>query len=85
MTNEEAIRIITALITKVKSPRVKKLRGKVSKRSIGLRKTFKRPTTNATSKAVVKPATLTPGKRYAAANTATEVINHLIRSPISLV
>lgn len=45
---------IAALITKVKSPRVKILIGKVSRIKIGLITIFKSPTTTAASNAVVK-------------------------------
>ena len=52
-----ANRIITALITKVKSPKVIKLMGRVKIRRIGFRTAFTIPKTKAAIRAAVKFAT----------------------------
>jgi hypothetical protein len=59
-----AIRIISALITKRKKPKVKMVTGIVRMIMIGLTTAFKKDNTAATTKAVRKlfPSILTPGK-----------------------
>lgn len=57
LTMLEASIIIKALITKVKSPKVKTLIGNVRRTSNGLMITFKRPITITKIKALQNPAT----------------------------
>lgn len=52
---------MAALITKVKSPKVKILIGRVSKIKIGFITILSSPTTMAAKSAVVKPSILNPG------------------------
>lgn len=60
-------RIISALITKVKSPKIMILNGKVRRSNKGRIKRLTNPRTKATKSAVQKFFTLTPGRRYAVA------------------
>lgn len=62
-SSQEAIRIITALITHKNKPKVIKVAGNVRKTKIGLTNAFKIPSTNATKSAPKNPLTSTPGKR----------------------
>jgi hypothetical protein len=70
-TNSAAMITSIALITRVKSPRVKKVIGKVRKTRIGLTKVLSVPRTTATIAAVINVSTSTPGSMYAAENTAS--------------
>lgn len=63
LTMLEAKRIISALITKVKSPSVSMLIGKVSKIKTGFMSAFKIPRIAAVKNADQKLLTWTPGKR----------------------
>lgn len=69
-TKLSANRIILALMTNKKSPKVTMVIGNVNIMKTGLTMAFKRPKTAATIIAVVKLATLTPGKKYAKTRTA---------------
>lgn len=73
LTNLSANKIILALITSKKSPKVTMVIGKVNIMKTGLTMAFKRPRTAATRIAVVKLATLTPGKKLAKTRTAMAV------------
>lgn len=55
--------MIIALITNVKRPIVTILIGSVKKSKIGFTKAFKTPSTIATRRAGMNPATVTPGRR----------------------
>lgn len=73
-----ANKIRSAFKTKVKSPRVRRLMGKVKINSNGFRNALMTPRTIAATKAVVKFSTSTPGKIYAATKTAIPLNNKLI-------
>ena len=57
-----AIKMMTALMTKVKSPRVRMLSGKVRRINKGRTSAFKIPKIKAANKAVLKALTVTPGR-----------------------
>jgi hypothetical protein len=78
----EAIFSSSALITKVKRPKVMILIGSVNMNRIGRNKAFKIPRTAAAQKALKNPLTLMPSIRYEAAVMATVSMNHLIKIPI---
>lgn len=59
--------------------------GRVRRTSKGLSNTFKIPKTNATSSAVKKFSTWTPGKTYAAITITKALTNQLIRIDIQVV
>ncbi len=61
LMTEAANKISKALITKVNSPKVRILIGKVIKIKIGLSDMLTMPKNNASQSAVQKPATVTPG------------------------
>ena len=71
-------RIRSAFKTKVKSPSVKKLIGRVKISRTGFKKAFIIPKTKATTKAVIKFATWTPGIMYAILKTTIAEITQLI-------
>jgi len=62
-TNLLAKNTIARLITKVNSPKVKKLIGKVKITKIGLITVFKRPKTTTRTTAVNQVSTTTPGTK----------------------
>jgi hypothetical protein len=66
-----------AFITKVKSPKVKILIGRVMMRRIGLTSTLMTPRKRATHNAEKNPSTTTPGIRWAAMPIEMVIINHL--------
>jgi hypothetical protein len=76
--------MINALITRMNKPRVITVTGRVNIISMGLSKAFSNPNTNATTIAVVKPSTWTPGIKYAPITTANAVIRTLMMNFISL-
>jgi len=71
-TNLDAMIMINALITNKKRPKVKKVIGMVNTIKIGLSIEFNIASTIATSNAVIKPSTLTPGNKYADIITAND-------------
>ena len=72
------IKIITALITSRKSPKVIIVKGIVRKTNMGFKNVFNIAKTTATIKAVVKPSTTIPGKKYANIKTTIVEIKSLI-------
>ena len=73
LTHEPAIRMMKALITSRKNPKVRMVNGIVRMTISGFRKRFKKLITRATSKAVQKELTWMPGNRYPASRMATDV------------
>ena len=76
LTTEAANKISKAFITKVNSPRVKILIGKVIKIKTGLTKTLIMPKNKASHKAVQNPATATPGIKYELIIMAKTITSH---------
>lgn len=72
-TNLSASKIITALITKIKSPNVTIVAGKVKNNNNGRTNIFNNAITTAIIIADTYPATDTPGKMVAKITTATAV------------
>lgn len=74
-------------MTRVNKPSVKTLIGRVNNIKIGLMKVFTTAKSTATTRADIKPSTVTPGKIYAETNTAIALIiqltNTFIISPSS--
>lgn len=68
--------IINAFITKVKSPRVKILIGKVIIINKGLIVMFTNPKNNASQRAAQIPAILTPGTIQAVKTIAMAIVSH---------
>ena len=71
------------LIIKVKRPSVNKFNGKVIRIRIGLTIALRSPSTKASSSAVVKLATVMPGKKCAVINIAIVLRSQLRRSFMS--
>ncbi len=71
---------IKALITKVKSPKVKILMGKVKINKMGRTTALTTPKTKATKRTVQKPLTLTPGISQALMKIATALISQVINN-----
>ncbi|MDP1623304.1 MAG: hypothetical protein Q8M08_13305 [Bacteroidales bacterium] len=82
-THELAIMMMMALMTNKNKPNVITVNGIVRITITGLRKTFRKLITSATSKAVQKVVTWIPGNRYPAIRMATEVNNSLGMNDIS--
>lgn len=84
MLNPGTIRLVritkAALITKVNSPKLKILMGKVRMIKIGLRNILINPSTKAAIKAATKVSTSTAGIKYAAIIIAKVDINHLTKN-----
>jgi hypothetical protein len=68
-----------ALITNMKSPKVKRVMGKVRMTKIGFIKAFNRPRMAAPIMADPKLSTLIPGIKYAARSIAMVIIIHATR------
>ncbi len=77
--------IKSACITNVKSPKVRIVIGKVKIIKIGFKIALKIPMTSAAIRAAVKFVTCTPGKKYAAAKTASPLNIQLIKIVILFV
>lgn len=75
-------KIMSALMTNVKSPKVRIVTGSVNIMRIGLRMVFTIPKTTATITAVRNESTVTPGSKYAVIKTASELIKRLIINSI---
>jgi len=74
-----AVNIIRrALITKIKSPKVNTVIGKVITINNGLTNALISPKTKATTRATKKPDTVTPGNKYATTNIINAEINQFI-------
>jgi hypothetical protein len=73
-----------ALITKMKSPKVKIVMGKVRITKTGFIRAFSRPRMAAPIMADPKLSTLIPGIKYAASSIAMVIIIHPKRMPIVL-
>lgn len=71
--------MITALITRRNNPRVRNVTGIVKIISKGFIVTFSKLRTNASIKADVKLATVTPGSKYPVASTAIADSSILIK------
>lgn len=74
----------SALITNVKSPSVKKFKGRVNKSRIGLITAFKSPSTTAAKRAVGKFSILKPGTIFAATRRESAEKSQVSKSPINL-
>ncbi len=72
----------SALITKVKSPSVKKFKGRVNKSRIGLITAFKSPNTTAAKRAVGKLSILNPGTIFAAIRRESAEKSQVSKRPI---
>lgn len=68
-TNSLHSKMITALMTNKKSPKVTKVTGKVNKTRIGFTNRFSNPSTMATIIEVAKLSTAIPGKKLAISST----------------
>ena len=68
----------------VNNPSVTIVIGSVNRIRMGLKTMFKKPRTKATSKAVMKLSTWTPGKRYEAIMTTNALANQLRSIPIPI-
>lgn len=84
-TNRAASNTRNALITKVRSPKVRIFIGNVKKRRIGLRILLIIPKTTAVTSAVRKLSIRTPGRRYAVTIIASADTNHEIKISIVLI
>ena len=73
-----------AFITKIKSPKVKMLIGKVKITRIGLITAFTIPSISATNNATTNVVTVTPGKKYAATKIINVIISQLIKIFINI-
>lgn len=62
-----------ALITKMNSPKVRSVIGRVRKTNTGRTKTFSNPSTNAAIRAGYRPSTVTPGINLATISSASAV------------
>lgn len=83
-TIRETRKIISPLMIKIKSPKVRIVNGKVKISKIGFNKVLTIPNTTETIKAVKNPSTYTPFKIYAVTNTAKAFISRLIINCIIL-
>lgn len=81
---ELAIRIMRAFMTNVKRPKVTIVIGRVRMISTGFIRTLIIPRTTAVTRAAVKLAICTPGRRYEAAIMTSALITQLIKIFISL-
>jgi hypothetical protein len=81
-TSLEAIMSINALTTKVKSPRVSILRGRVKRRMIGLRSAFRIPRTKEAIKRVPTPWISIPLTNQLVRPKATALISQRIKNPL---
>jgi len=84
-TNLSTSRIISALITREKSPRVRTVMGSVNNTKIGFINVLTNPKANAVISALYKSATNTLGIIFAVANTANALITRDNRSCIRII
>jgi hypothetical protein len=81
----ETIISITALITKVKSPRLRIFTGSVNINSMGLKKAFSIPKIAAAKNADKKPLTCIPSIKYDVVIIENVRISHLKKIPFILI